>query len=150
MDESYSLFQFAVDNASSVERSVSLLYSHLLTHPDWILEYLHTTSHGGILYGFLLESMRSLETESDLAQFRDFLHASRIIPDRWLLKTACDTMSPAIVKTLLEIPGVLVDNWIMIYVYEVPELYAIFMEKVGTPTKDVGCSSGISNASSEG
>lgn len=126
--DSFALFQFAVDNASSVERSVALLNAQLPTHTDWVREYLSTTSHAGILFGFLLECMKRVGTEADLEIFRDFLQASRVVPDRWLIKAACDFGHPKLLEVLLEVPGALtsVDNWILLYVYEVPEFMEVF------------------------
>ena len=126
--DSYSLFQFAVDNASSVEGSVRVLIAQLPTHPDWVLEYLGTTSHAGISFGFLLEVIRSVETEEDLEIFRDFLQTSRVVPDRWLIKAACDRGYPKILETVLEVPGATaaVDDWILVYVSDVPELLEVF------------------------
>lgn len=138
MFESFLLFQFAVDNAASIERSVAVLIAELLLQPDWILEYLATTSHSHILYGFLLACILHINTASDLHQFRDFLHVSRVIPDRWLLKAACDTRCPQILETLLEVPGaeIAIDEWLCIYIYEEPELLEILTEKLSLPTKD--------------
>ncbi len=131
MYESFSMFQFAVDNAASVERSVALLVAELPTHPDWILQYFTETRHSLIAYGFFVEHMRLLETEADLALFRQFLQASEFVPDRWLLKAACDTGCIQILEVLLDISGAAaaVDDWICLYVYEVPELLNLLLQK---------------------
>jgi hypothetical protein len=129
--ESYSLFQFAVDNASSVERSVALLVNQLPTHPDWVIQYFRETRHSLISFGFFVEYMRSMETEADLERFRELLHAAEIVPDRWLIKAACDTESIQILEALLEIPGAVaaIDDWICLYVCEVPELLDVLLQK---------------------
>jgi hypothetical protein len=97
MYDSFAFFQFAVDNAASIERSVALLLSELPTHSDWILEYLANTSHTLILFGFFREYIPHADPE----QFRTFLQASRVCPDR-LLEAACDR--PDILE-ILEIPS---------------------------------------------
>jgi hypothetical protein len=151
--ESYSLFQFAVDNASSVERSVALLLNQHPTQPDWVLQYFRETRHSLISFGFFVEYMRSVETEADLEQFQTLLQAAEIVPDRWLLKaacdqycrlrqptmlaeqselhSACDTRCPKILEALLEIPGAVaaIDNWICVYVCEVQELLDVLLQK---------------------
>jgi hypothetical protein len=171
MYESFSMFQFAVDNAASVERSVALLVAELPTHTDWILQYFTETRHSLIAYGFFVEHMRLLETEADLALFRQFLQASEYVPDRWLLKAACDqhcrlrhtfnssvrfgerkkisvsqptmlaeqsecnsdcnTGCIQILEMLLDISGAAaaVDDWICMYLYEVPELLNLLLQK---------------------
>ncbi len=152
--DSYSLFQFAVDNAASVERSVALLLAELPTHPDWILQYFTETRHSLIAFGFFVEYMRSMETEADLERFRELLHAAEIVPDRWLLKAACDqycrlrqhsecntdydSRCPKILEVLLAVPGALaaVDDWICLYVYEVPELFEVFMRFIEASSMD--------------
>ncbi len=165
MYESFSMFQFAVDNAASVERSVALLLAELPTHPDWILQYFTETRHSLIAYGFFVE------TEADLVLFRQLLQASEFVPDRWLLKAACDqycrlrhtfnssvrfgerkkisvsqptmlaeqsecnsdcnTGCIQVVETVLDISGAAaaVDDWICMYVYEVPELLNLLLQK---------------------
>jgi hypothetical protein len=130
--ESYSLFQFVVDNASSVERSVALLVNQLPTHPDWILQYFRETRHPLISFGFFVKYMRSMETEADLEQFQTLLQAAEIVPDRWLLKAACDSRCPKILEALLEMPGAVaaIDDWICFYVCEVPELLDVLLQKI--------------------
>jgi hypothetical protein len=129
--ESYSLFQFAVDNASSVERSVALLLNQLPTQPEWVLQYFRETRHPLISFGFFVKYMRSMETEADLEQFQTLLQAAEIVPDRWLLKAACNSRCPKILEALLEIPGAVaaIDDWICLYVCEVPELLDVLLQK---------------------
>jgi hypothetical protein len=128
---SYDLMQFDVDNAISIERSVSILLSHIPNNSTWVKQYLGVTYHKNIIYTFFCEYLNSIETISDLELLREFLQITRFVPDRWILKRACDTHSQQILEILLEVEGVEehIDDWICLYVYTIPSMFDALMQK---------------------
>lgn len=131
-DDDYCMFQFMVDNAASIERSVALLLAELPTHPLWVRYYLSITPNNNIQFSFfqrLLYTMPLPPTPTALHRLRDLLQVSQKVPDRWLLKAACDTQSPEILAIMLEVQGVeeYVDEWICLYVAKDPVLHEMLL-----------------------
>jgi hypothetical protein len=79
----FLLFQFDVDNANTLERSVSLLLAAMPQRTDWVLAYLQQTAHPFIVNEFL-----EAYAETDPVQFPHFLH---------LFKTT-DTIEPKMAR----------------------------------------------------
>jgi hypothetical protein len=141
----FPLFQFNVDNATSVERAVALLMEQYALQPqplrqqqrqpDWVSRYLHQTPNI-VLHHHFFSSFISEREEVDLLELRHLLRVSGFVPDRWLLKTACDRgdlrQAEGILRILLEVPDVEVDAWICAYVANVPTLLNLFLEKLDT------------------
>ena len=75
--EEFSLFQFDVDNASTIERSVSLLLSKLPTHPSWVLNYVYQSPQSTITRDFIYAFI-NLATVEDIPRLKDFLTASAV------------------------------------------------------------------------
>ncbi len=136
----FPLFQFNVDNATSVERAVALLMEQYgpqqrPRQPDWVSRYLHQTPNI-VLHHHFFSSFISEREEVDLLELRHLLRVSGFVPDRWLLKTACDRgdlrQAEGILRILLEVSDVEVDAWICTYVANVPTLLNLLLEKLDT------------------
>ncbi len=130
----FLLFQFKVDNATSIERAVALLMEQYAGgHPDWVSRYLHQTPNI-VLHHHFFSSFIAEREEVDLLELRHLLRVSGFIPDRWLLKTACDCdcnrQAEGILGILLEVPDVEVDAWICAYVANAPTLLNLLLEKL--------------------
>ncbi len=133
-EDGYSMFQFEVDNASSIERSVALLLTQLHCYPAWVRHYLAITPNTNIQHTFFHQFVKSISIPPkplELRQLHGLLQVAQCVPDRWLLKAACDTLQPEILATLLEVPGVEehVDAWICLYAANVPSLYHLLVAK---------------------
>ena len=112
-------FQFLVDNASSIERSVALLYAQYPQRSEWILQYVHET-HQPLLHNQLV--LRFVKAEIDICFLRELLWATQSQPNRTLLCAACETNNPMVLDVLLEMPNADVDDWMLSHIYNHPTL----------------------------
>jgi hypothetical protein len=93
----YLLFQFEVDNAATLERSVFLLLSALPTHPDWVRTYLVMTTHPNLRAAFFDTYIPRCE-EPDV--LRDFLPATQYSPSLWNLAEATSEIQEVLLEVL--------------------------------------------------
>jgi hypothetical protein len=94
----FSLFQFEVDNASTVERSVSLLLAKLPTNPTWVLNYICMSQPSTIANEFLCTFVNRATTE-DIPMLKDLLNIS---PGLFSYRLFLASPTPEITNALIE------------------------------------------------
>ncbi len=138
--ESYPLFQFGVDNASSHELSARILYSEIVTHPTWVYDYLRIAPTS-IRRAFLFELLRS-STSVDPAFIREAVTLCAADVDAWMLRTVCQQDDPALLRIFLDAPTVsnTIDDHLCAFVFRnegletSDELFAMLEEALMSQT----------------
>ncbi len=94
----FSLFQFEVDNANTVERGVALLTAKLSTHPSWVFQYLFMSQQSTVAKEFLYTFVCHA-TPQDIPMLRNLLEA---LPGCLTMRLFMASPYPEITQVLVE------------------------------------------------